>query len=87
MINNKIIVVCENNSVVNNIVIVSENNSVVVIINNVNTVLSRTMWCSDRTMLVILNFVLAVMFAGLVESTGEWSEDAEDLGKFLCLYR
>lgn len=34
-------------------------------------------------MLVLWSFVLAVIFADLARGTGEWSEDAEDLGKLL----
>lgn len=44
------------------------------------------MWIiSDGTMkLVLWNFLLAVML-DRATGTGEWSEDAEDLGKFVVL--
>lgn len=36
--------------------------------------------------LIIVHIVLTTMLAVVVVGTGEWSEDAEDLGKFLFLF-
>lgn len=36
--------------------------------------------------LMIVHIVLTTMLAVVVVGTGEWSEDAEDLGKFLFLF-